>query len=1162
MFDFNVYDVLNGENNECLQCTCGSSVSATLNVGSTSCNEDENIRYIDTMNKTADCLLMSADNSTVGKTNEKRSVKGVENISADHMLYTAYGGTRKGKGTTKQNTSCMLTTAYDSRGKGNSEEIICNNNDDFKLYNNVNKNDFNNDIPNVLDTNGENDTERNISNDSNASDVNNESSSESDQLFSSLKEARLNNPKSLIFTHININSLKKEQKAPVDYFKDMLLRGFMDILCVSETKLNSSIVEKDLDCSPKYKVYRKDKSSTSGGLCLWIRSDVPQQRLQHLEFDSVNYHIESMIFELKVRKETWFLIFAYKNPNVPKHIFINKLKHVYEELIHKGQEVLTIGDFNIDCLHAENEIKHGICDVYGLQNIVSEPTCFKTPEGTLVDIILVKNSKRFKKPINVFCGYSDWHHLIGCITKLHIPPPKPNKVTYRSFKNFDETLFKSEVQCIPFHICNIFDDINDQYWVRNTLFTQVLNEHAPLKQKALREEHVPYMNSTLSKEMYRRNMLKNKHLADRKNDIKRFGYTKQRNKVTDMRRIAIKEYFMSKCKPGASPRDFWNAIGPFLSSKSKSHRNIILKEEETIVTSTSELCEIFINFFSTAANSIGCPDEIDMNQSDFLTKITDKHKNHSSILAIKERHKDKMIFDFNPVHPDYVKNILKKLNVNKSTGYDAIPPKVVRLCSEELSVTLTELINEGFRCKTFPEDLKKAEISPIFKKKDDMLKDNYRPVSILAIFSKVYETIIANQLMDFFKHIFDNMLCAYRKKYGTQHVLVKLVDAWKCALDENKFAGTVLMDLSKAFDCIPHGLLITKLYTYGLSSNACEFMSSYLSGRHQRVRISNERSTWMPLLKGVPQGSCLGPLLFNVFMNDIFYLIESCELVNYADDNTLSAVSNSIEMVISALRNDSEKAIKWFVDNFMKVNPSKFQFMFIKPIICRYETPQFIEINDTKVQCESEVKLLGITIDERLKFDRHVDILCKKAAKQLNVMYRFKNIFNSKEKGVMYNTFILSNFNYCPIIWHFCGKTSTKKIEAIQERALRFMYNDKESTYDSLLKKCQCNTLHIRRIMTIATEVFKSLNHLNPIFMKDSFHQKDINYNLRDANVLSQPKFNKITYGKNTFKYYGSHVWNLLPNEVKLCTDIESFKSLLKTWEGPKCQCNMCNALT
>ena len=250
------------------------------------------------------------------------------------------------------------------------------------------------------------------------------------------------------------------------------------------------------------------------------------------------------------------------------------------------------------------------------------------------------------------------------------------------------------------------------------------------------------------------------------------------------------------------------------------------------------------------------------------------------------------------------------------------------------------------------------------------------------------------------------MLCAYHKKYGTEHVLIKLIDSWKQALENNNFVGTVLMDLSKAFDCMPHGLLISKMKAYGLSNNACIFMSSYLSERYQRVKISTEKSAWTPILKGIPQGSCLGPFLFNVFMNDIFYFMETCALTNYADDNTLDIIANTSEMVLSALGKDTTNAIKWFTNNFMQANPSKFQFMFIKPTSSKEVTPEYIEVGETKIPCESDVKLLGITIDDKLKFDKHIDTLCKNAAKQLNVLHRFKNIFHFKERETLYNYLI------------------------------------------------------------------------------------------------------------------------------------------------------------
>ncbi len=142
-------------------------------------------------------------------------------------------------------------------------------------------------------------------------------------------------------------------------------------------------------------------------------------------------------------------------------------------------------------------------------------------------------------------------------------------------------------------------------------------------------------------------------------------------------------------------------------------------------------------------------------------------------------------------------------------------------------------------------------------------------------------------------------------------------------------------------------------------------------------------------------------------------------------------------------------------------------------------------------------------------------------------MFRFKGVFDLKEIQIIYNTFILSNFNYCPIICHFSRKTMHK---VIKERALRFMFNDKTSTYSSLLDKCNYTTLHMRCIKAILSEVFKSLNNLNPNFINKMFQVKYITY---DSNILCQPKFNKITYVKNTFSYYGTHIWNSLANNIK-----------------------------
>ena len=169
-----------------------------------------------------------------------------------------------------------------------------------------------------------------------------------------------------------------------------------------------------------------------------------------------------------------------------------------------------------------------------------------------------------------------------------------------------------------------------------------------------------------------------------------------------------------------------------------------------------------------------------------------------------------------------------------------------------------------------------------------MLFSCYRKLSILPIPSKSFEKVLSEQLSRYFDAIFDNFLCAFRKGHGCKTTLLRLLEDWKQALDNNEYVEAILMDLSKAFVCLPHDLLLSKLSAYGLSESAVSLMKSYLSDRTQQIRISSVVSSWAKINKGDPQGSILGHLLFNVFINDIFNFIETCTLYNYADDNTLS----------------------------------------------------------------------------------------------------------------------------------------------------------------------------------------------------------------------------------------------------------------------------------
>lgn len=364
------------------------------------------------------------------------------------------------------------------------------------------------------------------------------------------------------------------------------------------------------------------------------------------------------------------------------------------------------------------------------------------------------------------------------------------------------------------------------------------------------------------------------------------------------------------------------------------------------------------------------------------------------------------------------------------------------------------------------------------------------------------------------------------------------------------------MDLSKAFDCLPHDLLLLKAKHYGLSDSAQSLLSSYLDSRKQCVKLGDVLSSFSNIQKGVPQGSILGPLLFNIFVNDIFDFVKHGTLYNYADDNTLSYHSTSIEDLIDVLQNESKSLTNWFHINHMKANPDKFQAIALGKKT--HDQEIVFDIDGALIHCEDEVNLLGVTFDFLLKSNTRVTNISKKASRQLNVMKRLGHCLNKLAKVTMYHSFVLSNFNYCPLTWSFTNETNLKKLEKIQERALRFIYHDKSSSYEDLLEQSGFPSLKIRRMRTIAIEAFKITQKKCPEYLQDLLSIKESNYNFRYSNKASLPNVRTTSYGKKSFRFNAPQIWNSLPNHFRELSSFAQFKSLITSWNGVSCRCSLC----
>ena len=313
---------------------------------------------------------------------------------------------------------------------------------------------------------------------------------------------------------------------------------------------------------------------------------------------------------------------------------------------------------------------------------------------------------------------------------------------------------------------------------------------------------------------------------------------------------------------------------------------------------------------------------------------------------------------------------------------------------------------------SFPDELKCAHVIFLPKNGPTNSRSNFRLISVLPTVSKLFERIIDKQIVAYITPFLSSLLFGFRKGHNVQHALVRLLEKLKISLDEGGKAGTVLMDLSKAFDCIRHDLLIAKLHAYGFSREALTLISNYLTNRQQRVKVNGSFCSWNSVARGVPQGSVLGPLLFNIYISDLLLFIQDSDICNYAYDTTIYTCNENLDNVVHKPENGCTIALKWFADNFMKLNADKCHLLVLGQ---RFHDPVTVRIGSTNVVNSYEEKLLGVQIDSKLSFDSHVSKLSQRASNKLYARARISPYVDQRKLRTLIRTmpllFIQRTFN-------------------------------------------------------------------------------------------------------------------------------------------------------
>ena len=471
---------------------------------------------------------------------------------------------------------------------------------------------------------------------------------------------------------------------------------------------------------------------------------------------------------------------------------------------------------------------------------------------------------------------------------------------------------------------------------------------------------------------------------------------------------------------------------------------------------------------------------------------------------------------------------------------DKISSRILKDSLPSTLTTITHIVNNSFVTNTFARAWKTAEVTPILKCGNPDVPNNYRPISLLPIVSKVTERLVHGQLMEHL--IRNNKLAAHqsgnRKLHSTETALLYVTDQLLQAMDNKKVSIMVLLDMSKAFDSIRHDILLSKLQNLDFSQGALDWFQSYLSNRQQCVRIGDAVSKVLPLEFGVPQGSILGPVLFTIYVNDLLSVPKRCLSASYVDDCKLYLSFSPAELPTSilALNEDLTRISQWCCKNSLLINPDKTKVLAVGlPQLLKKLSSFSITLFDKEITPVPVVKDLGVLLDTRLSYNQHITEIASKCLFKLYQINRIKHLLDRKTLLLVINSFVFSKLQYCSTVWSNTSSSNIDKLQKVQNFAGRIILGLRK--YDHIsdgLRSLKWLPIREKLILNDATMMHKCINKLVPDYLADMFKSRSQVHNrqTRSSGALDIPLC-RLSTGQRSFAFRGAKLWNSLNDNIK-----------------------------
>lgn len=882
------------------------------------------------------------------------------------------------------------------------------------------------------------------------------------------------------------------------------------------------------------------KHKKGGGTCILVHNS-----LGYVVRRDLDVLAEDGVFEMsciEICALSVVVLSLYRAPDYTNcKLFLEKLECLLV-LLHKEvktKRIYIAADFNVDLLKGSTtpKFQHEFLNLircYGFFEYFDSPTRIARNSHSCIDNILSNTlfEKNSQPKLNLELGISDHRAVFVCFKEPSSSKLKPSssRSKKRVFTKTNREQFSQSISGVNWSFdgsCTTQQNFDHFYSNLLGLFNQCFPPKSFKTKLTSKFTDKSWVTLGIRVSSIKKRELHSK--AKRSKDLKFLEYVVRYKKL--FKKVCNASKLLSNNKAIQTADDpskaAWNVVKNELGMKKSMQCFSDLKINSSIINSGPEVAHFLNSKFSNISKEI----KVVHNTSDSLQFF---YKNAHTITY--------PVFKFSCIYSTEVEKTIRNLKNKRACGWDELPVVLLKDNAYAISKPLCSIINQSFLTGQFPSQLKLAEVVPILKKGDPKNPDNYRPVSILPVLSKVFEKIASNQILSFFENnnIFSSNQFGFRPKKSTVSAAATLVLQIVEALDASQKTMGVFCDLSRAFDCMVHEVLLGKLQNYGFSTLALDWMKSYLLGRKQRVKVLKDNKTflsgWQELTVGVPQGSILGPILFIIYVNDIDNFLK-LNIIQYADDTTAVLRARSVHELKSLTENVIKNMTIWFKANGLKLNCDKTQIVKFQTARSNDEPDLSVQVNGEHFNSSSSANFLGLILDQNLNWKAFIQILSNKLNSACYQMYVIRDTIDLKTRLIVYNAYFNSISQYGIEIW---GSSSDLYcIFKIQKRIIRTM------THSSFRATCKSLFQNLGILTIPCLYIYKCLIFIHNNFNSLQQEQHQHHHYTRHRSNFQYP-CHRLQLLKTSPQYMGKKFYNLLPLPLKSLINTNRFKTKLK----------------